>query len=144
MKTLEKSGQMVKCLIIDDDRIDAEAVKRLLKKAQIGNPITHVTDAYQALKTLHNWQEDGSYPPILLFLDIRMPRMSGVELMGRLANEPFAPQLNVLVVTTSRLQQDQEALEQYNILGTINKKDLSSSFYNVLEKLGQHFDVKAA
>jgi CheY-like chemotaxis protein len=145
MRTLEQSGQTVQCLIIDDDRIDAEVVKRLLKKAEINNPVTHASDAHQALKTLQAWEQDEQpYPPVLVFLDLRMPRMSGSELMERLVNEPFAPRLNIMVVTTSRHPNDEKTLSSYKILGSVNKKDLTHDFDRVLTQLGQSFELKSA
>lgn len=145
MTMLERAGQAVECLIIDDDRIDAEVIKRLLKKAKIDNPVTHASDAHQALKTLQGWEENAQgYPPVLVFLDLRMPRMSGSELLARLETEPFAPYLNVLVVTTSNHPRDQEILSAHNILGIVNKKDLNNGFHHVLDQLSKHFEFKTA
>lgn len=145
MKTLEQAGQTVQCLIIDDDRIDAEVLKRLLKKADINNPVTHASDAHQALKTLQGWEQNPEgYPPVLVFLDLRMPRMSGAELLARLETEPFAPYLNVLVVTTSNHPKDRQTLSQHSIMGFINKKDLNNNFHQVLTHLTENFELKSA
>lgn len=143
MKTLQQAGQTVRCLILDDDRIDAEAMKRLIKKAHLNNPVAHAADAHHALKTLHAWEQEGAYPPILLFLSTRVPRISSTELMRRFTREPFAAQLSVLMVS-QEASTTQADLGQYNILGTINKKDLSNSFRNALSALNQQFDLTAA
>lgn len=145
MITLTKAGRTVQCLIIDDDRIDAEVLKRLLRKSEINNPITHASDAQQALNTLQSWVHDSKcYPPVLVFLDLRMPRMSGTELIARLESEPFAEHLKILVVSTSQHPVDQAELAKHQIMGCINKKDLGTSFKALLDNLANEFELKTA
>lgn len=63
-------------LLVDDNEVDVEAVRRAFEKHRIANPIIVASDGVEALEKLRA----GEVPrPYLILLDLNMPRMTGIE-----------------------------------------------------------------
>ena len=78
----------VSLLIIDDDDIDATALRRALHKLKLLNPLYRAKDGLEAIEMLRN----GNVPsPYIILLDINMPRMDGMELLRRLRQKSDLP-----------------------------------------------------
>ena len=95
-------GKTVNILLVEDDEIDAEMVMRSLRKVRISNPITIARNGYEALNVLRG--EDGyeRLPrPYLILLDIKMPRMDGLEFLQAIRQDADLLQSIVFVLTTS-------------------------------------------
>lgn len=68
-------------LLVDDDHVNRIAFSRALKKLQAGNDLVTAEDGLEALEFLHNAValNKGVLPPVIVLLDIHMPRMNGLE-----------------------------------------------------------------
>lgn len=90
-------------LIADDCADDVEAVRRMFAKAKILNPLRAVSSAPDAVAYLAGdgiYANRNLYPyPVLLFLDLRMPRQSGFEVLKWLSANPEHGCLCVVVLT---------------------------------------------
>ncbi len=91
-------------LLAEDDEGHATLVRRNLQRAGLANEIVHVRDGQAALEFVHG---QGSYAgrspdgPLLLVLDIRMPRLDGVEVLRRLKDDPATAKIPVVMLTTT-------------------------------------------
>src|SRR5205809_4408040 len=90
-------------VIVDDREDDCILLERELRKQGVTNPITRFTDGEKALRFLKG---DGQYAnrerhplPSILLLDLKMPRVSGFEILEWLQSNPLAPKCLVLVVS---------------------------------------------
>src|ERR1700743_1771005 len=73
---------IVSLLLVEDDEVDVQALKRAFAKARIGNPITAARDGIEALEFLRGENgKDKLLKPHLVLLDLNMPRMNGIELL---------------------------------------------------------------
>jgi len=97
-------------LIVEDDPNDALLLKRALRKAHCANPIHVVGDGEKAVEYLRG---DGAYTdreryplPVLMLLDLKLPRMSGHEVLEWLRQQPLLKRLPVVVLTGSDRQAD--------------------------------------
>jgi CheY-like chemotaxis protein len=91
-------------LLAEDDEGHAYLVQENLQEAGIANEIVHVRDGQEALDYLRS---EGAYVgrvpngPLLLLLDINMPRVDGVEVLRQLREDPRTIQLPVIMLTTT-------------------------------------------
>ena len=104
-------------LLVEDDRVDIMTVQRALKKNQITNPLHVARTGLEALSMLRG--EDGfdkiSPPPALILLDLNLPRMSGIEFLSELRNDPELRDLRIIVLTSSNEPKDRAAAFEYDV-----------------------------
>jgi CheY-like chemotaxis protein len=97
-------------LVVEDDRVDAMTVKRSLKELNITNHVEIAGNGEDALAYLR-----GSQPemPCIILLDLNMPRMSGIEFLRIIKHNEAFKRIPVVVLTTSR--DDQDKIESFNL-----------------------------
>ena len=117
-------------LIVDDDEVDRYAIKRLLRSGGIDAPIFEKSDGKAAIEFFREHQAEaqerqGVVPPILVFLDINMPRMDGFEFLEafkKLRTEKLFEAIIFLMLTSSDNPRDQERVADYPFVkGYISK-----------------------
>lgn len=107
----------VEILLVEDNPYDAELALRALKKYKLANHIVHVSDGEQALDFL---LQKGAFAaltpnsrPRVILLDIKLPRISGIELLKIIKQHPQLNTIPVVMLTSSREQTD--VVESYNL-----------------------------
>ncbi len=97
-------------LVAEDNAEDVFLLKRAFVKAQFGNPVRFVADGEQVMTYLQGEGEYGDraqHPfPALLLLDIKMPRLDGLEVLTLIRNDARFRRLVVVVLTSSGREQD--------------------------------------
>ncbi len=93
----------VTILIAEDDAGHAALIKKNLKRAGISNNIVHFVDGQQVLDFLFQKKEieDTSENSFLLLLDIRMPKVDGVEVLTQLKKDPELKKIPIIIITTT-------------------------------------------
>lgn len=97
-------------LLVEDDSIDALTVKRALNDIKVTNPLNIVGNGEKALEFLRN--EEKEKPGIIL-LDLNMPKMNGIEFLKIAKQDAQLKKIPVVVLTTSREEQDM--VESFNL-----------------------------
>ncbi len=97
-------------LLVEDDRIDAMTVMRALRDLGSTNPLHHVTDGEKALTFL---RDPASPRPMLILLDLNMPRMNGTEFLAAIKSDELLRAIPVVVLTTS--QEDRDRLRAFGL-----------------------------
>jgi CheY-like chemotaxis protein len=97
-------------LLIEDDPNDAVLFRRALRKANLSTPVTVVEDGEAAIRWLEARAEppspgESDWPRIIL-LDLKMPRISGLEVLDWIRRQPGGRRLPVIVFTSSRESED--------------------------------------
>ncbi len=90
-------------LLIEDDRVDAITIKRILGELNAGDRLDIVSDGEQALEFL---RDPVQHRPSIILLDLNMPRMNGIEFLQLVKNHARLKMIPVIVVTTSNGEQD--------------------------------------
>lgn len=97
-------------LLAEDNSTDALMVQRAFKKANLLNPIQVVDDGDKAVAYLAGeppYEDRQQYPfPVLLLLDLKLPRRSGLEVLEWLRQQPLIKRLPVVVLTSSKENSD--------------------------------------
>ena len=85
-------------LLIEDDADDAELTIHALKKHNLANPILHIDDGERALDFLFGSGER----PSLILLDLKMPRVDGIQILRKLKNDPERRDIPVVALISSK------------------------------------------
>jgi len=88
-------------LLVEDNPDDAELTERLLRRICLDRDIFIAADAEEALSCLESLREEGSGLPDLILLDIKLPRLSGMELLERLKTSSKFRRIPVVMLTGS-------------------------------------------
>lgn len=116
--------EIVNILMVEDDDIDVEALKRLFAKNGIRNPVYHATNGVEALEIMRGENNKDKLPkPYVVLLDINMPLMNGIELLKEIRNDQELKDSVIFVLTTSPREEDINITYQLNIAGYFLKKD---------------------
>ena len=97
-------------LLVEDSDDDAELTSRAFAQAKIGNKLIRVHDGVEALDYLfasgaHSGRDTGAMPQLIL-LDLKLPKVDGLEVLKRLRSDERTRLLPVVILTSSKEQQD--------------------------------------
>ncbi len=100
----------VKVLLVEDDPGHAELVKRNLQRSGRALRLSHVADGQAALDYLRHAGEyagvDDHPNPDLILLDLRLPRVDGLEVLRQIKEDPALTRIPVVILTTSHSEPD--------------------------------------
>lgn len=131
------SDENVEILLVEDNPTDAELTMRALKKNLISNSIVHVKDGAEALAYL--FREDGSpinMKPKVILLDLKLPKLSGSEVLARIKSDPTTKMIPVVVLTSSREDSDLQKCYDLGANSYIVKPVDFESFVKAVAELG--------
>lgn len=92
-------------LLVEDDETDILLLRRAFRKARIANPLAIVRDGQAAIQYLAGeaaYSDRARFPlPFLVLLDLRLPKLSGFEVLAWIRDQPELASLITVVLTTS-------------------------------------------
>ena len=132
----------VNLLLVDDDEVDVQGLKRAFVKGRIANPITVARDGVEALEVLRGENGKPKLPkPHLILLDLNMPRMNGIEFLEAIRNDEDLKTAVVFMVTTSKAEEDKARAYGHNVAGYIVKQDPAKTFMQAVSMLEHYWTV---
>ncbi len=97
----------VNVLIVEDDEIDAEVVKRAFKKNNLTNRIYHARCGADALAMLRGEQGQEKVPlPCIMLVDVNMPQINGIEFLEKLRQDRNLRDCTAFMLSTSKRDAD--------------------------------------
>ena len=124
----------LRILHIEDDEVDRRKVERALSKMKLKLPLHSVRDGQEALELLTGEEGESILNnPLLILLDLNMPRVTGIEFLERIRKEPGLKRAVVLVFTTSNDESDKTKAYEYNVAGYMLKTEDSSHFEETMQ-----------
>jgi CheY-like chemotaxis protein len=108
-------------LLIDDDYLDVESVKRALKKLPVEYDLHVAHNGVDGLALLTGDTDHLKIIPDLILLDINMPKMNGIELLRIIKSYYSMQNIKTFILTTSAEEYDQLAAENLGVHGYIIK-----------------------
>jgi CheY-like chemotaxis protein len=138
----EAEDRPINILLVDDDDGDARAVKRVFAKARIVNPFCRAIDGIEALELLRgeNGKEKAKFP-LLMLVDLNMPRMNGIELVAALRADPVLHKTVIFVLTTSYRDEDMNAAYGLNVAGYIVKERAGEDFLRLFYLVDSYWRI---
>ncbi|MEZ5319159.1 MAG: response regulator [Vicinamibacterales bacterium] len=133
------SDRMLNILLVEDDAVDVENVRRAFERNKILNPLFTAGDGVEALELLRSGGVPGDRR--LVLLDINMPRMNGIEFLRALRADPALAPTPVVVLTTSNDDQDRIEAFHLNVAGYLLKPVTFSSFVDVMATLNKYWTL---
>lgn len=132
-------------LLVEDNISDIELAKRALIKANILNPLVIVEDGQDALDYLfcigQYSQRDATEMPVLVLLDINLPRLSGLEVLERIRRDERTKRLLVVILTSSKEEDDLATGYDLGVNSYIRKSVDYHQFAEAIKQLGFYWLV---
>lgn len=92
-------------LLIEDNPQDVELTLRAFRRQKLSNPIKVVRDGEEAVDQLKLWEE-GQPTPAVILLDLKLPKVDGIEVLQQLKTHPRYTRIPVVILTTSKESAD--------------------------------------
>lgn len=103
------SSEQIEILLIEDNFDDAELTIRALKKRNLANRLLHISDSEEALEYIFGKESN----PKLILLDLKMPKIDGIEVLKRIKSDPVRKVIPVVMLTSSKEERD--IVESYHL-----------------------------
>lgn len=127
-------------LLVEDNPAHAELVKRSLEGHQVANRIIHLSDGEAALDFLFRrgifTDPEKSPRPHVVLLDLRLPRVDGLEVLREIRTSSELEKLPVVVLTTSEAEIDAARAYEYHANSFLVKPLDFDKFVQLMDNLG--------
>src|SRR5467141_3304066 len=134
----------VDILLVEDSDADAEMTTRALRKGGLVNKLVRVRDGVEALEFVFRsgpWSARDSTQPKLILLDLKMPRLGGIDVLRRLKSDERAKMIPVVVLTSSAEEQDVVDSYKLGVNSYLVKPVEFSAFTGVITQTGLYWAV---
>lgn len=135
------STNPLRILLVEDNPSDLKLALHALEAHKLDNPVDVARDGEEALEHLFASREPGaeSELPQLILLDLKLPKMGGLEVLERIKSEPDIRQIPVVVLTSSREEPDIEHAYRLGANSYIVKPVDFNQFCDTVRQLGMYW-----
>ncbi len=135
----------VELLLVEDDPQDLELTLRALRKASVVNHVQVARDGAEALdyvfRTGPHADRNPDRPPTVILLDLKLPKVDGLEVLRRIKSDPRTRMIPVVVMTSSKEQRDVVESYQLGVNSYIVKPVNFEQFNETVHQLGLYWLV---
>ena len=133
----------IEILLVEDNMNDAELTMRSLIKHKIANEIIHLKDGAAAIDFLFGIGSyegrDTDIKPKLILLDLKMPKVNGIEVLEKIKSDSNTQSIPVVVLTSSKEHPDIEKCYQLGVNSYIVKPVEFLNFSKAVTELGMYW-----
>lgn len=133
----------IEILLVEDNSSDAEMTIRALKKSKLANNLLHLKDGALALDYIFC---EGQYAdrqienqPKVVLLDLKMPKVNGIEVLQRIKQDVRTREIPVVVLTSSKEDPDIKRCYEYGVNSYVVKPVEFEDFYRAVSDLGLYW-----
>lgn len=134
------NGEALNILLVEDNAAHAELVMRSFEDQAVANQIKHVKDGAKALDYLFNrglYSDAEANPlPHVVLLDLRLPKIDGLEVLKQMREEDATKKLPVVILTTSAAETDTAKAYEYHANSYLVKPLDFDQFSKLMKDLG--------
>lgn len=137
----------VEILLVEDNATDAELTMRALRKKNLANNVVWVKDGEAALDFVFftgEYAQRRNGRPKLILLDLKLPKVDGIEVLRRLKSEDRSRMIPVVMLTSSREERDLVESYRLGVNSYIVKPVDFDSFVETVSKLGFYWSLMNA
>jgi two-component system response regulator len=132
-------------LLVEDNPDDAELAVRAFAQAKIANPLVHVSDGVEALDYLFGRggyaQRDTLLLPAVVLLDLKLPRLDGIDVLKAIRAHALTRYLPVVMLTSSDQERDRLAAYHHRANSYIKKPVDYDRFVDAARQVGHYWAV---
>ncbi len=136
--------QAVEILLVEDNENDIELTLHALRSEKLGNSIRIARDGEEALAFLRSpeLRPSGTLcPPKVILLDLKLPKVSGLEVLRAVKSDPVMRLIPVVVLTSSREEQDMVESYRLGVNSYLQKPVDFDHFRGMVKELGLYWLV---
>ena len=135
----------VEILLVEDNPADVELTLRLLRLHNLANQIPVARDGEEALNFLFcrgpYAHRTFDHPPRMVLLDLKLPKVDGIEVLREIKNDPRTKAIPVVILTSSKEEKDLVSGYQLGVNSYIQKPVDFDQFREVVRQLGLYWMV---
>lgn len=131
-------------LLVEDSLADAEMAMDALADAHLANPVVHVQDGVECLDYLYSrgaWAGRESGNPAVVLLDIKMPRLNGLDVLTEMRASDMLKRVPVVILSSSREESDLAQSWDLGANAYVIKPVDVDQFFDAVRTLGQFWAV---
>ena len=136
-------NNIVEVLLVEDNPQDAELTIRALRRHNLANRLFHVEDGAEAMDFLFARGKYEERPkdvsPKVVLLDLKLPKVSGLEILRSMKSDPHLCTIPVVIVTSSAEDPDIKAAYDLGANGYVVKPVQFDSFMEAMSKVGVYW-----
>jgi CheY-like chemotaxis protein len=142
-KGRDMASEPILIVLVEDDDGHATLVERNLARVGVANAVIRLKDGQEALDFLHsrNGDQARKAQPILLLLDIKMPRVDGIEVLRQLKAGPETALIPVIMLTTTDDPREVQRCYELGCSVYITKPVDYQAFVEAINRLGLFLQV---
>jgi CheY-like chemotaxis protein len=125
-------------LLVEDDRVDAMTIERALRDIEVQNELIVAEDGEVGLCYLRN---SATAQPCIIFLDINLPRMNGLEFLERIKEDRELCVIPVVVLTSSREECDKRHCFEHCVAGYMLKPVEYKALVDLLSVIDRYWTL---
>lgn len=131
-------------LLVEDSLADAEMAMDALNEAHLANPVVHVEDGVDCMDYLHcrgAFADRDCTDPAVVLLDIKMPRMSGLDVLNQMRESERFRRIPVVILSSSREESDLARSWDLGVNAYVIKPVDVDQFFEAVRTLGKFWAV---
>jgi CheY-like chemotaxis protein len=137
-------NSLKRILLVDDSPRDTELVLEALRASNLANEVMSLSDGAEALEYLYRRGQfvgRSNAQPVVILLDLKMPKVDGIEVLRQVKGDPDLKLIPVVVMTSSREEQDLIKTYQLGVNAYVVKPLKFNDFVNAVAQLGAFWAV---
>jgi len=141
METMNKLGRI---LLVEDDAKDVELTLTALEEYNLANEVIVARDGEEALEYLYSrgkFKTRSSDNPAVMLLDLKLPKVDGLEVLKQVKSEEKLRMMPVVVLTSSKEEKDMVASYKLGVSAYVVKPVDFHQFVNAIKELGVFWAV---
>lgn len=135
----------VEILLVEDNTNDVELTLRALKKINLENKVFVVKDGEEAIEFIFATGQyatrDINFPPKVIFLDLKLPKINGIEVLKKVKSDEKTKMIPVVVVTSSQETQDLQECYKFGVNSFIQKPIEFDNFVKAISDAGLYWMI---